>query len=426
MSHVEAVNLDIEKLIECEPIRATRTLTKTMWVFVLVGMAIFMRAVFFGDPALAWGAFYTNVIFWMGLAVGACIIPAIFQIVRAQWSPPVRRIAEANVAFLPWAYFALLTSYFGREHLFPWARAPMPGREYWMSPDFVYLRFGLLMPLLFFLIWRFVRMSLRTDVGMIKEHAKHSHKWSLSYYDTLTSGWKGTVEEVREIQPRLSRFAPVLVFAYAIIFSLFAFEMIMSMDVIWYSNMFGGFIFIGNIYMGWAVLSILVSYLSRHHKEYARTLTDQQFWDLGKLTFGFCILWGYLFFSQFLPQWYGNLPEETQWMILRTREYPWKIFGWTVLSLCFVLPFILLLSRDVKKIPATLSAVCAIVLLGMYLERYIIVMPQLSPGAIPFGITEIGVFLGFLGVYVLSINGFLSRFPFIPVSSPLSQGSTDW
>ena len=138
------------------------------------------------------------------------------------------------------------------------------------------------------------------------------------------------------------------------------------------------------------------------------------------------MLWGYTWFSQFMPQWYGNLPEETQWMILRTREMPWQGLGWIVFGMCFVIPFVLLLSRDVKKTPRAYSTVALIILVGIWLEKYLIITPQVSPDHIPLGLFDLGVTLGFMGGFVLCIHGFLARYPYVPVSSPLMRGSTEW
>ena len=426
MSHVDLAHIELDEIVNKEPIKVSSALKNLMYIFMFVGIGTMLIGLSKGDAKHVWGVYYVNLVFWMGLAVGSCIIPAIFQIVRAVWSSPVRRVAEANSAFLPYAYILFAASYLGKDYLFPWATAPMPGREWWMQPGFVYCRFLVLFALLFFLISRFVKMSLRGDIGLIKERAKDKQNWSGWPFDNLVKDWKGAAAEVNTIQPKLSWNAPLLILVYVIIYSLFAFEMIMGMDTVWYSNMFGGFVFIGNIYLAWAVLCISVTYLSSISPDYAKILRPQQFWDLGKLTFGFCILWAYLFFSQFLPQWYGNLPEETQWMILRTREMPWKALGWTVLSFSFIFPFVLLVSRDVKKTPFALSFVCLIICVGIWLERYIVIMPQLSPSAIPFGLTELGITVGFMSFYVLSISNFIAKYPFVPLSHPLTYGQTDW
>jgi hypothetical protein len=321
---------------------------------------------------------------------------------------------------------SILVTYFGRHELFPWANHPMPGKEWWMQPDFVYARHAVLLALMFFLFGCWVRKSLRGDIGLLRERFAGKNRWVGWPYQGLSAGWKGTAKEVSILQPSMSRMAPVLIFVYAIVYSLFTFEFVMGMDPHWISNLFGGFYFIGNIYLAFAVLAILTFYLSRTNKDYAKVITPDTRWDLGKLTFGFSMFWGYFFFSQFLPQWYGNLPEETQWMILRTREYPWKSLGWITFSMCFVIPFITLLSRDLKKTGATFAVVGLVIFIGVWIEKYMAIVPNVSPGVIPFSALDVGMFFGFLGAYVLSVMGFISRYPFIPVSHPQTVGHDEW
>lgn len=424
--HSAAPSIDIEKAINAQPFQPAATLRKALWLAVLFGVTTFFTGILSGDAAHTWFCFYWALIYFMGLAAGGVIISAIFQITRATWSASIRRLTEANVAFLPVAFILFLATYVGRQYLFPWARSPRPGTEWWMQPGFVYVRMGLLLGILFFFMWRFVRLSLRGDIGMAKDHAKDPSRWYGFFYNAITERWRGLPLEVSEIQNRLSQRAPALALVYAIVYSLFAFEMVMAMDYRWMSNLFGGFMFIGNIYGAWAILTLLTLYHVKRDKVFAEWVTTNELWDLGKLTFGFCMVWGYFFFSQFLPQWYGNLPEETQYLILRTREFPWKGFAWVTLAACFIVPFILLLSRDLKKTPRCIGTVSVLILIGLAMERYLLVMPQFSPGIIPFGVTEVGIFLGIFGLYGLSLQGFLASVPPVVISSPLAHGSADW
>lgn len=428
MSHATTAKIDVVEVVEAGPIVPVRSTILLMWLCVAVGAGVFLYGIA-TNPAVAWGAFYTNLIFWMGLSMGGVVITAIFQIVRAEWAMPIRRIAEANVSFLPVAWTLVLCTYFGKEYLFPWARHPMPGREWWMTPDFVYGRFAVLLGILFLVMFRYIKLSLRSDIGVIQEEFKdrkpriYFSGWLYAY---LARGWKGADKEVLDLQRKLSWYAPVLILLYAVIASLFAFEMIMGMNEGWSSNLFGAFFFVGNIYIAWAALSMTVIYLASRNPSYDKVLKKQQLQDLGNLTFAFTILWGYFFFAQFLCQWYGNLPEETGWLILRMREEPWKSISWLVFSMCFVFPFITNLSRDVPRTPPAFATVCMVIFLGMWLERYVIVMPEISGHAVPFGSIEVALFLGFMGLYVICIHKFLSQFPFVPVSHPLTHGSADW
>lgn len=426
MSHGKLCDIDVDEVIDAPPFSASSKLCITLWCLVGLGGITFFIGLGTLSPEHVWGAYYVNVLFWMGLGFGAAMPAVIFQIVRAEWSPPVRRISEASIAFLPWGILLLLLTYFGKKHLFYWANHPMPGRETWMQPEFVYVRFAVLLPFLAYLMYRFVMLSLRGDIGLLRERASDKNRWTGWLYYTLVKNWQGTHKEVGELQRSMSCSAPVIVIFYALIYTLFVTEMVVGMDPIWFSNMYGGFTFCGNIYIGWVSITLIALLLCKHSADYAKTMSTQQLWDLGKLTFGFCMLWGYMFFAQYLPQWYGNLPEETQWLIMRTRDYPWKYAGYVVFAMCFVMPFILLLSEDIKKTPKALSMVGVMILLGVWGEKYVTVMPQVSPKEIPFGLLEIGLFLGFLGAYGLSIQGFLKRFPFVPVSHPLTKGDVDW
>ena len=423
-----AQTIDVKEVLESKPLQLRTSLTRLLVLLTTLGAVALIYGMLAMPPEIFWGSFYVNFIFFTGLALGSVIITAIFQVTRAVWSPPLRRIAEAGVAFLPWSYAAFLCTYMGKEYLFPWGTAPMPGREAYMEPNFVYIRFSILLLVLFWLCYKFVSLSLRSDLGYVRENVSDANKsnWQGVIPKLLTKGWKGSDNEVGPIQVTMSRMAPLLIFVYVVVYTMFATEMVSSTDTIWYANMYGGFSFIGNIFMGWSALAILCAYFSRTNPEYGKTMTDQQWWDLGKLMFGFTMLWGYMFFSHFLPQWYGNLPEETQWLILRTREFPWKGWSWVTFSMCFVIPFIALLSRDLKKTPLALSSIATIILLGVWSEKYVFIMPSYYPDVIPFGVYDVCIFLGFLGVYGLSVTGFLKRFPYAPLSHPVTRGVTNW
>lgn len=426
MSHVHILPVNIKEVVEAGPIEVGTSTNVKLWLMVFLGIFAFSYGLIFGDAGSTWGAFFVNVVYFQGLALGGVMTAVIMQIVRATWGAPVRRLAEANVAFFPVAFFLFLATYFGKEYLFYWGSKPMPGREMWMQPGFVYTRFAILFFVLYLLMARFVGMSLRGDIGLARERTEGETKWRLPIHEYLIRGWRGAEREVIPLQRKMSVFAPVVAFFYVVTTSLFAFEMIMGQNPTWYSNLFGAFIFVSQIYIGWAGLALMTMFFSKQKKEFGALITSQQFWDLGKLNLGFCMLWGYMFWSQFLTQWYGNLPEETQWLILRTREFPWKGLAWIVFPMCFVVPFISLLSRDVKKNRVTYAVVCVVLMTGVWLDRYLIIMPEISPDRIPLGIEQVGVFVGFLGAYLLCIRNFLSKHPFIPVSHPLTHGSDRW
>ncbi|MDY0042304.1 MAG: hypothetical protein RBS57_18500, partial [Desulforhabdus sp.] len=206
---------------------------------------------------------------------------------------------------------------------------------------------------------------------------------------------------------------------YALILSLIAFDLIMSLSPHWYSSLFGAAYFIGSLYTGLAALMILAG-LALRKLDLGQYIHPRQFHDLGKLTLGFCLMTGDFFFTQFFVIWYGNLPEETRFVILRTKSFTWEPFAWTVLIISFVIPFAVLLSRKVKMKPLAMMALSGLILAGMWMERFLLVVPSLWKGEnIPFGISEILITAGFFGTIALCVLMFLQKFPILPVADPL-------
>lgn len=429
--HADPVRIDIDTVVRSDRILQETSIKTLLWVLLTLGLTAWLLGFAYYSPKVMWGIYYTNTVFFLGLAVGGTMLPVIFQIVRAKWSAPVRRLYEAHSSFLIYAYCLLIGTYFGKEYLFPWGGTePMPGREWWMQPNFAYARHILGFTLLFgYLAW-FVRKSLRADLGYIMEDPIAKSKWEDWEYLSMVKNWKGSKEEIPSIQRTMSFHAPIIVFVYAIIMSLFAFEMIQGMDTMWFSNLYGAHIFVSSIFIAWCGTAIIINYLRIKNPLLASQIKTQTWWDMGKLTFAFCMLWGYFIFAQFLVQWYGNLPEETTWLSLRTREYPWKSLAWIVFGMCFVIPFITLMSQDVKRTPWIYSSVCIVPFIGLFLDRYITIMPQLSPESIPLGgmlgVITILSFLGAFSGYLLVYFGFLKRYPWLAVSSPCARNSVDW
>jgi Ni/Fe-hydrogenase subunit HybB-like protein len=186
----------------------------------------------------------------------------------------------------------------------------------------------------------------------------------------------------------------------------------MALDPSWYSTLFGAYFFVSSFYLGLAAIAIL-AVLAQRRLGLEEQIGRRQFHDLGKLLFGFCLVTGNFFWSQFVVIWYGNLPEETAYLILRGYEMPWAPLTWTILIVSFIIPFLLLLSRRVKESPRILLPIALVILIGMWIERYILVVPSLwHQAGLPFGWIELLITGGFLAAVALSYSAFLSIFPF--------------
>src|SRR5205814_7919409 len=211
---------------------------------------------------------------------------------------------------------------------------------------------------------------------------------------------------------RISREAAFLILAFAFGYSLLGYDLIMALSTKWVSNLFGAFYFMGSFLAGLMMLAVLAIVL-RGTMGLAGIYTSRQQHDLGKLCFGFSVFWAYLMWSQFLVIWYGNLPEETYFIFYRLYG-AWRPIGTAVFLLVFVIPFIGLLGVKPKTFAPTMIGFALVSLLGIWLERYLEVVPSINQGAGPaIGLPEIGTTLFYAGLFFLAWAWFAGRYPII-------------
>ncbi|MBI4496244.1 MAG: hypothetical protein HY697_04830 [Deltaproteobacteria bacterium] len=359
----------------------------------------------------AWQAFLFNYLFWTGLSFGSVLFVAILNMAEAFWGRPLKRLAEGLGAFLPVSYLLFWALYAGREAIFPWLHHPVPEKAAWLNVPFLFARNGAALFVLTAVAVALIYLSVRSDQALA---ARLGHIPSSPSLATLSGEryWRG--------QQVLS---PIFAILYAFILSLLAIDLIMSLDPHWISTLFGGYYFMSSFYCALAALYLLtmISWGRLGMKEYLR---PRHLHDLGKLVFAFCIFTGYLFFVQLLTIWYGNLPEETAFLILRVKTQPWQTVAWVILFMIFAIPFATLLSRKVKIKPWPAMILTLVILAGMWLERFMLVVPSIWKGPeLPLGLMEILIAAGFFGALALCLAVFLRRVPLLPISDPLFRRS---
>jgi Ni/Fe-hydrogenase subunit HybB-like protein len=367
---------------------------------LLIGTISFIVGISGRQSQRVWQAYLINFVFWFGMASGSILFVAILNMTHARWGRPLKRLAEALGAFLPVSFVLFWALYWGRASLFLWLHEPVHGKEKWLNVPFLFARDGIGIFLLAAVTTVLIYFSVRAD-SVRFEHNK---------VPDVDLSWK-----------RQNVFSPVLAILYALVLSLLAFDLIMSLDPHWTSTLFGGYYFVGSFYIALAALT-LFSALMRKNSALEPILRPRHFHDLGKLLFGFCMMTGYLFYAQFLVIWYGNVPEETRYVIQRIRQNPWVPLPWIILGICFALPFFVLLIRKLKMSPGWLTGMSIIVLIGMWLERFFLVAPSIWKGEeMPLGLIECSITGGFFGAVGLTSILFLKAFPLLPVSDPLFQ-----
>jgi Ni/Fe-hydrogenase subunit HybB-like protein len=366
------------------------------------------------EPARAWQIYLVNFLFWSGLAQGGVVFAAIYHVVGGRWSPAIRRLGEGMAAFLPVSLVLFLPLYFGLEAFFGPVRAINPLRGGWFDHRFIFVRGFLGLGSMTVLSLLFVYYSLRPEVGPALERGLGRPLW---LYRWMAQEWHGPEVERERGKRGMDVLAAGVLLAYPITYTFMAFDLVMALDPFWYSSLFGGYFFISTFYLGLAG-TVVVAVLARRFLGLS-AITPDQLADLGKLLFGFTLTYGAMLWSQYIVIWYGNLPEETHFVVLRLWERPWAVLSWAVLVATLAIPFLVFLGRQAKRVPGLMLAVATLIALGLWLERFVLVVPSLwHHGTVPFGWLEAGVTAGFLGAAGLSYVFFLRHFPLVPTPGP--------
>jgi hypothetical protein len=344
-------------------------------------------------------------------------------IVGARWPGPVRRIAEGLAAWVPVTFVLAIVGYFGRHHIFPWIDHPIEFKEAWLNPTRFYVMNLTILGALTLLTLRFLKVSTRPSLGGSAE----SMQSAKGMFARWTAGWRGDAEETAAADRQMLTLAVWVALLYAVGYTIFGFDQVMSLDPLWFSNLFGTYYAWGG-FLSAICATALIAVLQRNSPGLKGEITTERMHDLGKMIFAFSIFWMYLFFAQYLVIWYGNLPEETSyfkarlgsqflqdtWTFASYRlDEPYSKLTLTVWACNWIIPFWVLLGQKPKQTPAILGSVSAVVLLGFWLERNVLVWPALVPenGDAWLGALQLGIAAGFLGAFVLVYLAYSRIFP---------------
>ena len=331
---------------------------------------------------------------FLALSLGGLFFVMLQHVTRAGWSVVVRRIAEA-IASNVWIMAVLvLPIVAGIGHLYHWSHLEeaahdplLAGKIGFLNPTFFLIRL-----FVYFVVWGglatfFHRTSVRQDA---------------------TGDPALTMRMERLAGPGLVLFALTVNFA--------AFDLLMSLDPHWFSTIYGVYYFAVSVVCFFAVMPKLLVGL-QWQGILSRVVTVEHFHDLGKLLFAFVVFWAYIAFSQYMLIWYGNIPEETQWYLKRqTGDWAWVSLALLVGH--FIIPFLVLISRLVKRRPRLLAFTGSYMVLMSWLDLYWLVIPEFSPGVARFGLIDVLCFFGVAGVYSVSLVFVLRRHSLIPEQDP--------
>ncbi len=420
--------------------KAPRSLPSNIKMASFALMAIGIAAAAFGfmtDANRTGGAFIVNYMYWAGIAQGGMMLAVALVIVKGRWGRPLKRMCEAfGLMMIPMYLLLMVFLLAGGLNVYEW--------YHWDHHEFGHLhkwayffgsadshfplpfiaRSAILIGLLIVLDLMFIRASVRSDMGVASEKYGWQPTGIAAFLGNI-GGWKGAKEEAERSQQTQARLAPILGITYAITYTVMAVDISMSLMPHWFANMFPAWYFMSCIWSGFVYLAIF-SMLFRKTLGIEGAFKPSMYHDLGKLTLGFTMFWAYTLFAQYLPIWYGNMTEETVQILIRTELAPWSTLTKVVLMLCFLAPFAMLTSRGLKKVPAAYLMVTGILAVGIWLERFLVNMPSVwREDTLPLGIVEVGMTLGFLGLFTFVVMSFLTSVPPLTFTDPYMQADPD-
>lgn len=308
------------------------------------------------NPRDAFPGLLTAALFGLTVALGGAVFAAIQGVSGARWWAPVRPVASALAGTLAVPGTALfLTLVLGLRTLYPWARPgaaavshALHAKAVWLNPSFFLAR-----ALVVLVLWMALASLLRDRLAALDGRPSAEANRAFARASVLF----------------LLLLAPTL--------SAASWDWAMSLEPEWYSTMFSVYIFSGTFLGGIAAVAVLAIWLDRRGL-LGRRLAPETLHDLGKLLFAFGTFWAYIWFCQYLLIWYSNLPEETPYFARRLTG-GWTLLFWLNPVLNFGVPFAALLSARVKRRPGFLAQVALVVLLGRWLDSYLLIAPAGSP-----------------------------------------------
>lgn len=374
--------------------KISSTLKGFFGVATLIGIASFAAGVSM-NPGRAWPNFLLNYFFFLMLALSGAFFTALQHITNAYWSVTVRRLSESLMSYLPVALVLGFILLVGKHHLYEWAHTEVVAQDHLLKLKAAYLNpsFFTVRVLVFFAIWMGIGLSMRKN----------------SLAQDKTGEEKFTLKNIK----LAALFLPL----FAISVTLASFDLIMSLEPHWFSTIFGVYCFAGLFFSGLCTLAILIVYGKKQGYFSDALVNENHLHDVGKLMFGFTVFWTYIGFSQLMLQWYANLPEEIPYY-LRRFEGGWWNYGLVLLVLHFFIPFFGLLPREAKRCGSYLGKMAILMLFAQWLDVYFMVMPVFFKQGPVFGWMELGIALGFLGLFGISVGRFLESAPAIPKKDP--------
>ena len=351
------------------------------------------------DPTGFLRSYLVAYIFWLAIALGCFAIVMLHHMVGGNWGFMIRRTLEAGTRTFPLLAVLFLPLLLNLHRLYSWARPEMAAslalppfkRAYLSTPFFVGRT------VVYFAAWLLLAYFL--------------NKWSVEQDET------GGAEVTNRLQ-FLS--APgILIYGFTITYA--AIDWVMSLDPGFFSTIFG-MIFMVLPALTAMALAVVVAMLLSRHRPLLGLIEPGHFNDYGNLLLTFVMLWAYLAFDQFLIIWAGNLQDEIPWYMLRATG-GWAGVGLLLIIFYWAVPFLLLLSRDVKRRPRVLAGVAVALIVMAWVYLYWMIVPAFYPKSPHLSATDVLMPIGLGGLWVAWFVWQLKGRPLLPLRDPRFAGA---
>lgn len=358
-----------------------------------------------GHHTRFWANFFVNGFFFFAISLGALFFLALQYATEASYMVALKRVIEGISQYIFVGAGILIVFFaagsFHLHHIYHWMDPEVfnplsehydkiiAGKAAYLNQPFFWIRTLVYLGVWCYFARLFRKRSLLEDqMGGSKIHFKNM------------------------------TYAAIFLVFFAFTSSTASWDWIMSIDTHWFSTLFGWYVFSG-MWVSFMIFFVLITIWLKN-KGYLPHVNKSHIHDAGKWMFAISFLWTYLWFSQFMLIWYSNIPEEVTYYITRIEHFKWLFFG--IFFTNFLFPMVILMARDAKRQIGYLIVVGTIIFIGHWLDVYMMIIPG-SMGHLHFGFVEIGMFLGFLGLFLFIVFRAFSKAPMTVVNHPFLDES---
>ena len=386
-------------------------------LFAFTGLGVFAYLTQFREglgvtglnKSVYWGIYITNFVFFVGISHAGTLISAILRLSKAEWRRPITRSAEVITVMVLFFGVGSILIDLGRPdrlmNVLKFGRFQSP--LLWdVASISVYLMGSIV----------YLYLPLIPDLALIRDRIQGPLK---SFYRILALGWQGTERQWHVLEKMIAFMAIIIIPIAVSVHTVVSFVFAMTVQPMWHSAIFGPYFVAGAIFSGIAALIVAMAVLRKvyHLEEYLKPI---HFNNLGILLLVMTMLWFYFTFSEFLTTWYGHEPTHMAVWWYKISG-PYAPHFWVMVLTCFVIPMICLAPPRFRTITGTVIASIS-VNIGMWLERFLIVVPTLANPRLPYGTgtyfgtwVEWSIMIGCVAAFILLYTLFTKFFPIVAI-----------